>query len=461
MRRRNASSDRDSLRDDGVTHKAPPPELSPDGAVLIVISGQAKGRSLRLPSRTGASVRIGKADDNDLVLPDATVSRHHLGIERVDHGLIVRDLGSLNGIRIGGGAVKEAVVGPGAIIGAGSVELLIAVETRNAPIPPSIHDQFGLAVGSSLAMRCIFGVLERAAPTPASVLLLGETGTGKDTLARSIHAASARADGPFEVLDCGAVSSTLIESELFGHERGAFTGAVSSRAGAFERAAGGTLFLDEVGELDLALQPKLLRVLEAREYRRVGGNKTLNADVRIIAATTRNLEADIVEGRFRDDLYFRLAVVMVRVPALRERPEDIPLVASRLLAATDPRAPSLTPSLLAALKAYDWPGNVRELRNTLERAVHLARGSGSNELLLHGFPPERRSHGSGGDDSTAIDLELSYRDARARVVERFEHTYVKRLLERHGGNVSAAARSARMDRTYLIDLVRKHGLDGK
>jgi DNA-binding NtrC family response regulator len=428
--------------------------------VLIVISGEAKGTTLRLPTRAGASVRIGKAEDNDLVVPDATVSRHHLCVERTDSGLVVRDLGSLNGVRVGGATVKEAIVGPGAIVAAGSVELLLAVETREAPIPPSIHDQFGLAVGSSLAMRCIFGMLERAALTPASVLLLGETGTGKDTLARSIHAASLRA-GPFEVLDCGAVSGSLIESELFGHERGAFTGAVSSRAGAFERAAGGTLFLDEVGELDLALQPKLLRVLEAREFRRVGGNKTLAADVRIIAATTRNLEEAVREGRFRDDLFFRLAVVTVRVPALRERPEDIPLVASRLLTATDPGAPPLGPGLLAALKAYDWPGNVRELRNVLERAVHFARGSGQKELTLHGFPPERRNEAIGAGDAMMIDLELSYRDARARVVERFEQAYVKRLLEAHAGNVSAAARAARMDRTYLIDLARKHGLDRK
>jgi len=436
---------------------------SPDGALLAVLSGSAKGSAVRIPGDQGSVVRVGKAPDNDLVLPDDTVSRYHLTIHRVPEGLLVRDAGSTNGVRIGGAKIKEAIVDPGAVIRAGEVELAIRLELQGAEVPPSNADRFGLALGQSVAMRRIFGLLERIAPTMATVLLTGETGTGKDVLARSVHQASPRANAPFEVVDCGAVTHTLIESELFGHERGAFTGAVAARAGAFERAHGGTIFLDEVGELPLELQPKLLRVLEAREFRRVGGNKTQTADVRVVAATTRDLPREVERGKFREDLYFRLAVVPIPVPPLRARPEDIPILARKILdaAAGDGLPPLRIPDdTLVALRAHDWPGNVREMRNVLERAAYLARASGEEELRLVGLPAPRRSLPPGADPFQ-FDASQSYRDTRAKFDALFEKKYVTWLLGRHSGNISAAAREAQMDRKHLSDLAKKHGLAGR
>jgi DNA-binding NtrC family response regulator len=440
----------------GGTARARLPTITPDGVALIVISGAAKGTSVLVPGKVGGAVRVGKADTNDLVLPDATVSRHHFTLERTSKGLRVLDAGSTNGLRIGGAEVREAMVAPGTLIEAGDVQILVGVEARDAVLPPSEHDRFGLARGTSQSMRRIFTVLERIARTPASILLVGETGTGKDVLARSIHAKSARADGPFEVVDCGAIAGSLIESELFGHERGAFTGAVSAREGAFERAAGGTLFLDEMGELPLELQPKLLRVLDAREFRRVGGSKTLAANVRIVAATTRDLAREIAQGTFREDLFFRLAVVTLDVPPLRARREEIPMLVEALLEAAGAsldRRPSA--ATLSMLMAYDWPGNVRELRNVVERTLHFS----SSGFELADFPPR------GGADSSALfpgssfDAAASYRENRARVEAQFEKSYAAWLLERHEGNVSAAAREARMDRNHLTDIATKYGLE--
>jgi transcriptional regulator with GAF, ATPase, and Fis domain len=312
-------------------------------------------------------------------------------------------------------------------------------------------------------MRGIFGVLERIAPSAASVLLEGETGTGKEVIARAIHEQSPRAREPFVVVDCGAVSYNLIESELFGHERGAFTSAVSSRVGAFELAGAGTLFLDEVGELPLDIQPKLLRVLESGEFRRVGGNKVMKSQARILAATKRQLKDEVARGKFREDLYFRLAVVPLLVPPLRARREDIPhLVAHflKLAQARDPRLEQVTlsPSTVQGLAAHDWPGNVRELRNVLDRTLYMAAASGERELQLVDFPV---SAGGSGGMMSAFDDNKSYRELRAELENEFEKHYVTWLLSRHDGNLSQAARAAKMDRKHLHDLARKHNLRGK
>ncbi|MGZ3455008.1 MAG: sigma 54-interacting transcriptional regulator [Polyangiales bacterium] len=458
-------SGKEGKTDGEKTHASEREGLSPDGVLVTVVSGRSKGAIARVPAEEGLVVKIGKARDNDLVLPDDTVSRHHLTIARARDGLLVRDLASTNGVRVGGARVTEALVEPGAVILAGDVELIVGVETQGVEIPPSDGDRFGDALGKSLAMRRIFGLLERTAPTRATVLLMGETGTGKDVLAHGIHEASPRAAAPFEVVDCGAVTGSLIESDLFGHEKGAFTGAIGARAGAFERANGGTLFLDEIGELPLELQPKLLRVLEAREVRRVGGSKTIPIDVRVVAATTRDLLKEVRRGNFREDLYFRLAVVPVNVPPLRKRDGDVPLLAQKILDATrvagDGRALHLSKDTLHALRAYEWPGNVRELRNVLERAAFLTHESGANqrgavEVQLVDFPPT-----AGSDhDPFQFDEAMSYRQARARVEAAFERRYVRWLLARHGGNISAAARVAQMDRKYLGDLAKKHGIGG-
>ncbi len=423
---------------------------SPDGFVLVVLSGSATGTAFPAPGAIGAIATIGKADDNDLVLRDETVSRKHVELTRVREGLRVRDLDSTNGTRIGAAAIKEAVASVGTILRVGEVEILVGVAIDRLDVPTSVAESFELVLGRSAAMRRVFGVLERAAPTSASILLTGETGTGKDVLARSIHARSGRR-GAFEVLDCGAIVPSLVESELFGHERGAFTGAVSARAGAFERARGGTLFLDELGELPLELQPKLLRVLEARAFRRVGGAQTIEADVRIVAATSRDLRAT---GRFREDLYYRLAVVSLQVPPLRDRREDIPLLVERFVDQLE-----VSPATMGALAAYSWPGNVRELRNVLERAVTLSEQSGARELRLVDFPPQQQELPAA--PTRSYDPSLSYRETRAQVESAFEKDYLQWLLARHGNNVSAASREARMDRNHLSDLIRKHGLRTK
>ncbi len=435
--------------------------VSPDGAVLAVTSGPQKGVTFPIPGQVGGQLRIGKALGNDIVLEDDLVSRQHMLLERTDGGLRVRDLDSRNGVRVGGIAVKEALVEPGSLIQLGDTELLVRVAARGVVVPPSESDRFVHARGRSLAMRRIFGLLERAAPGNATILLLGETGTGKDVLARSVHAASKRHDQAFEVVDCGAIAPTLIESELFGHEKGAFTGASTQHVGAFERAQGGTLFLDELGELPLALQAKLLRALEAREIRRVGGSKALPVNVRVIAATMRDLEAEVAAGTFRQDLYFRLAVVPVHVPPLRGRLDDLALLAELLLQSASDAAPlSLGPKALAQLRSYDWPGNVRELRNVLERATVLAHACGETVIEEVDVRPGKSPLAVAAASALAHKFEdgVTYRDARNRAEHDFEIAFVTWLLGRHGGNITAAARAAQMDRKYLGDLARKHAI---
>jgi transcriptional regulator with GAF, ATPase, and Fis domain len=328
-------------------------------------------------------------------------------------------------------------------------------------------------VGQSLAMRQVFGLLERLGPTDATVLIGGETGTGKDVLAQAIHAKSPRAKKPFIVVDCGAVVGSLIESELFGHEKGSFTGATATRQGAFELADGGTLFLDEIGELPLDLQPKLLRALEQRSFRRVGGSQNVRVDIRVIAASKRNLKMEMERGKFREDLYFRLAVVPLELPPLRERRDDIPVLVSSLLERiAEGDSAGDTPTRLAkdaidALVAHDWPGNVRELRNVLERAAYLSRATGYDEVQLGMVPfaGQRAEEATSGGSSHGVlpefDRQKSYRDIKTEFEALFEQRYVAWLLEMADGNISAAARAADMDRKYLYKLARKHGLHPK
>jgi transcriptional regulator with GAF, ATPase, and Fis domain len=433
------------------------PLVSPDGAVLEVVSGTATGTSVTIPGRDGGVLRIGKARDNDIVLPDSTVSRYHLELVRTEHGLLARDLESRNGTFIGGARIREAIVEPGMLIVAGEVNLLLRIDIAGAVVPPSPSTRFQLALGRSLAMRRLFGLLERVAPKDASILLIGETGTGKDVIARSIHAASARNRGPFEVVDCGAIAANLVESELFGHEKGAFTGAIAASSGAFERAHGGTVFLDEIGELPLELQPRLLRVLESRQIRRLGGKKWVDVDVRIVAATTRDVKEEVRAGRFRSDLYFRLAVVTAAVPPLRERTEDIPVIAESMLASFGANV-TIDPTALAQLRSYAWPGNVRELRNVLERSSVFAQAAGLTTLTEFDLEQVREPTA----DGPIYDFTdgTSYRDARTRAELNFERQFVTWILAQHGGNIAAAARTAKMDRKYLGDLVRKHKLSG-
>jgi DNA-binding NtrC family response regulator len=436
---------------------------------LVILSGPDRGREQIIE---GDSFRIGKSRDNELVLADETVSRIHCEVSRGQKGYLLRDLGSINGTLLDGAEIKEAWLKPGAVITVGKVELKVRPFSERIEILPSDTDRYGEVVGRSVAMRQVFGLLERLGPTDATVLIGGETGTGKDVLARSIHQLGPRRDRPFIVVDCGAVVGSLIESELFGHEKGAFTGATSRRQGAFELAHGGTLFLDEIGELPLDLQPKLLRALEQRQFRRVGGNENRSVDIRVIAASKRNLKMEVERGKFREDLYFRLAVVPVELPALRERREDIPVLVENLLARiAEADSSGSTPTrvseqTLDALRAHDWPGNVRELRNVLERASYLSRAAGHDEVHLGmvpfagaAAPPPDEPDG----DEGMPDFEpgKSYRDTKAEWEALFEKRFVAWLLEQSDGNISAAARAADMDRKYLYKLARRHGLHPK
>jgi DNA-binding NtrC family response regulator len=297
-------------------------------------------------------------------------------------------------------------------------------------------------------MRQSFALLERAAATDFTVLIEGETGTGKGEAAEAIHAASQRRDRRLVVVDCGAIPENLLESELFGHEKGAFTGAVDRRVGAFEEASGGTIFLDEIGELSLDLQPKLLRVLQNREIRRVGSNSHRPVDVRVIAATNRDLRAEVNAGRFRPDLYFRMAVVRVQMPPLRQRPEDIPLIVEKILdeiAAGERGSPLRAPAFLAGLGHGAWPGNVRELRNHLEQCL----------VFGEALPPVEDQAPVA---AVEVDAHLPYAEARQRALARFEERYLQKLLELHQRKIPQAAGAANITRVHLYRLLRRHGI---
>jgi len=417
--------------------------------VLRLTVRGAAGMALALQAGTYG---VGSGPDNDLVLDDRAVSRLHAEIAVLDGRVRVRDLDSRNGSFCNGVRFREIEAGPGAVLRLGRTELVLESASRAAG--EEGPESFGRLRGRSPAMRRVFALLERVAASDAPVLVRGETGTGKELCAEALHRHGPRSKGPFVVADLAGVSATLLESELFGHARGAFTGAVSDRAGAFERAEGGTVFLDEVGELPPELQPRLLRALENRQVKRVGANDYRRFDARIVAATHRDLPAECRAGRFREDLYHRLAVVVVELPPLRARPGDIPLLVERMLADTGRAAP-LAPDTMALLEAYDWPGNVRELRNVVERAVSLGSADGSvpgDVLGLPGGAPAAAARPTGG-------APPPYKEAREKLLAAFERDYLSAILDAHGGNVSASARAAGIDRVYLHRLMRKHGLD--
>jgi transcriptional regulator with GAF, ATPase, and Fis domain len=423
---------------------------------LVVLKGNQRGREFVIASDV---IRVGKAEGNDLLLAEDTVSRVHCEILRDARGYLLRDLQSTNGTFLDGAEVREAYVRAGSVITVGTVQIKFQPFEERIEILPSEAEMLGGLVGRSIAMREIFGLLERVAPTEATVLLEGETGTGKDLVARTIHSLSRRKDGPFIVVDCGAVASTLIESELFGHEKGAYTGATATRQGAFELAHGGTIFLDEMGELSLDLQPKLLRVLEQREIRRVGGNRTIRVDIRVVAATKKDLKQEVQKGKFREDLFFRLSVVPIYIPPLRQRKEDVPMLVQDFghkLGGPDFQVP---PDVIDSLMAHDWPGNVRELRNVLERGIYLSKQMGSDAFKMinvGGVGPVRTPSSDGVQ--IQFNPAESYRVNKERWNDEFERRYLQWLLSRAEGNISKAAREADMDRKYLHKLIKKHNL---
>jgi DNA-binding NtrC family response regulator len=408
----------------------------------------------RAAAIAGRPVVVGSDPACDLVLRDPRVSRKHMSVEAGPEGqFTVVDLGSKNGTLYEGAAVQRLAVPAGAALRLGHTTLRIQPEPQALAIEPSRSRKFGELVGESLVMREVFAVLELAAAGDVPVLLEGETGTGKELAARAVHGASARARGPFVAVDCGALPENLVESELLGHVKGAFTGALQARKGAFARAHGGTLFLDELDSLPLALQPRLLRALETRTVRPVGGDQELAVDVRVIAASQRELSAAIAAGTFRPDLYYRLGVLRVSLPPLRARREDLAITARALLAARGFDAGPVEGPALARLTAYDWPGNDRELRNALDRALALSPGArGFADLRLH-VPGD-----SSSDEPLAVRSDLPYADAKQLLLHAFERAYLRDLFAKTDGNISAAARAAGVDRKHLRALLRKHGL---
>nr|HEX4319093.1 sigma 54-interacting transcriptional regulator [Kofleriaceae bacterium] len=419
---------------------------------LRVTEGIDRGKEFA--STDGRDVTVGSAENNTLALADPTVSRYHFVLQVGPDGIVMRDLDSTNGTTVAGFRVGTAWLKPGATIGLGMTTIRYDELAGDIREPLSDIEQFGRAIGRSYAMRRLFAVLPRVAASETTVLLEGDTGTGKGVIAEALHMASPRAQGPFVVVDCGSIPPSLIESELFGHVRGAFTGAQTSRAGAFESAAGGTVFLDEIGELPIDMQPKLLRVLEERTVKRVGTVDPVKIDARVVAATNRNLKQAVNRGTFRSDLYFRLNIVRLEIPALRERREDIPLLVERFYEQFV--GPGAVPPqhLIDHLTSLDWPGNVRELRNAVERALLMEDPDLWREITS--TTDAAAATTATGEAVYQFDDSQSFRVAKERVTSQWERWFVTELLRRHGGNASKAARAARMDRTHLRELAIRY-----
>lgn len=432
---------------------------------LVVIAGPDKGKELLIERER---VTVGRSLICDLVLGDKAVSGSHFEIVATERGVIVRDLDSTNGTFCGDLRVREVWIKHGTVIRAGQSQLRYEPAEGDVEIDLSAKERFHDLIGRSVKMREIFAILEKVAPSDLTVLVRGETGTGKELAARAIHRASRRAKEPLVVQDCSAIPKDLIESTLFGHEKGAFTGATDRHRGSFEQANGGTIFLDEIGELDITLQPKLLRVLENREIKRVGGDRVIPVDVRVIAATNRDLRQMVNEGTFREDLYYRLSVVQIELPSLRQRPEDVPLLVRAFLddfcARRYPgenRAITVARDAMERLQSYQWPGNVREMKNTIERAASLADGA---ELTVKDLLPASVKTPPvalpGGAAEDFVEQELPFKEAKQRVLDAFEAAYLKALLDKHGGNITRSAGAAGLTRYHLRELAKRYGIRG-
>ena len=425
---------------------------------LAVTGGPDTGREVVSDKER---LRVGAHSSNDLVLAeDRTASRHHFEIQYTERGYLVIDLNSTNGTWLDGRRIERAYLSQGSQIRAGQTTLSFAPIDEEVTVEPDRDGELCGMVGQSVKMRQIFGLIKKIAPMDVSVVIQGETGTGKELVARAIHELSGRKRGPMVVLDCGAIPPNLIESELFGHEKGAFTGAVASRPGAFERANDGTIFLDEFGELRTDLQPKLLRVLENREVRRVGGNEVQEVNVRVIAATNRDLVKEIQTGNFREDLYFRLSVINIQLPPLRQRREDIPHIIRKELG--DPEIVArhgkkhVSAQAMNVLMQYTWPGNIRELMNVISHVLTFSDG----EIIdLQHLPA--RVQGQHQEQPLPFNEHLSFKDAKEQLLENFEREYIGQVLKRCDGNISRAARESGLHRKSIERLVKKYALDAK
>ena len=411
-----------------------------------VLDGPDAGRS---HLATEDSITIGTAIDNDLVLADDSVSRYHVELSRGRVGVRIVDCGSTNGTLVHDIHVATAEAPAGTVLSLGRTKLRVS-DGDEVTLELRQDTSLGGVRGRSPVMRRLMSAVERAAKSDVSVLVVGESGTGKELIARALHDLGPRADKPFVAVDCGALSPSLVASELFGHERGAFTGAEQQHVGAFERANGGTLFLDEIGELPLALQANLLGALERRRLRRLGGRAEIAIDVRVVSATNRDVRGDVNSGAFRLDLYYRLAVVTLRLPPLRERSEDIELLVEHFLREAGHDGPIdvlISAPTMRSLATHHWPGNVRELRNMIEATLAMGEP-----------PPLEPVQPADPSDPFSPLLAQSYRAARMSLLTQFEGRYLAALLARCGGNVSRAAREAQMNRSHLIELLHRHHL---
>jgi DNA-binding NtrC family response regulator len=417
---------------------------------LVMLNTERAGTSVELSE----PFRVGKAPDNEFVIDHPTVSRNHLSIRRQGDKFLVADLGSTNGTFIDGAQIREAFLRPGALLEVGDVQLRLQPQVKSLEVLPAEITQLGDLVGKSTPMRQVFSLLQKISVTESTLLLIGETGSGKGAASRAIHTLSSRATGPLVIFDCAAVSENLIESELFGHERGAFTGAVNQRLGCLERSNGGTLFLDEIDDLPIDLQPKLLRALEDREFRRLGQSGGTNAfDARVLAASKKDLWVETQAGRFREDLFFRLSVFTVTLPPLRDRREDIPLLVNAM--AAGPLWERLPEVQREQFLSHTWPGNVRELRNAVERLKHLAD---IPELASESFLREYPGPQTPQNESIPVDYSGPFKDSKEAMVRAFEREYLTRLLAKTRGNVAKASRTADLDRKHLYSLLHKYNL---
>ncbi len=418
---------------------------------LVVIDGPNCGKSVHLSDQT---VKVGTSQECDLKVDDETVSRVHLTVCQGAGGFQVVDRDSTNGSFYEGSRISQAVVPAGAALKIGKSSLIIRVDDNPDAIGLSPRTEFGQLVGRSISMRRLFAILGQVAPTDSTVLIEGETGTGKELVALALHEASQLTSQPFNIFDCAAVPEELIESELFGHVKGSFTGAVSDRPGVFVSTRNGTLLLDELSSLPMPLQPKLLRVLESRKVKPVGSDEFRPINVRVVAACNTDIEQDVREGRFRPDLFYRLSVVHVRIPPLRQRREDISPIVRKMITEFGGHDPGeISGPNLDRLMAHPWPGNVRELRNVIERAIALTGGHVPpfDEMHLQiGVPVE--------DNELRIHTEATYSDAKAMVLDEFERRYLTELMRRCKGNISFASRVSALDRKHLKKLLRRHRL---
>jgi two-component system response regulator HydG len=440
-----SSEPRDDVRTAALAPALPSLEIAT--FVLTVVAGPDAGRTFPVDGR----VLVGQGPACEVRLGDPHVSRRHAALEPAGSRLRVTDLESTNGTFVNGIAISDAFLVGGEQLRLGDNVLRVdRGETATLALTPAAG--FGRIVGESTEMRRLYPLCRKLASSSVPVVIEGETGTGKEVLAESLHEEGARAESPFIVFDCTALPANLLEAALFGHERGAFTGAVDSKKGVFEHAHEGTLFIDEIGDLELALQAKLLRALERGEIKRLGGDRWIRVDVRILAATRRNLDREVQEGRFRDDLFFRIAVTRIELPPLRERHGDVAALARYFWERLSSGSQPLPAGFVERLEAYAWPGNVRELHNAVARRLALGELASIGALRSASSAPASVNDPLRGDADTVeqvLALDLPFVQARDRILDAFSHRYVERVLAQHDGNVTHAAAASGIARRYF------------